>query len=103
MDVRGYVVHHDVQHGISLLCLLILLVFFRTLRLFVRALFLLIDEVCMPHPDYVLMVHLFMDLQLTILVVFVLTDLLHGDHLACRLQGAHVDFGEGANSAFDLR
>ena len=48
------------------------------------------------------MVHLFMDLQLTALVCFVLCDLLDGNYLSSALQRAHENFSEGADSALDF-
>ena len=101
MDVRGDVIHHYVELGLFwLVLLLIFLVSF--LFFFGLLLFLQVDEVGMAHPNNVLVMKLFVDLQFATLVGLVLPDFLHGDDLSRALHRAHKDFCESTDSALDL-
>ena len=82
IDVGGDVVHHDVKLA----------------RIFVAC----VKEGVLD-PDYVLVVHLFMDLQLTALVLLVLLKLLDCDYQATLGKSAHIDNCKGPMAALDLR
>ena len=56
----------------------------------------------MSHSDYVLVVHLLVDLKLSALVCLILLYLFNRHNLAIALQSAHENFSKGADAALNL-
>ena len=93
VDIRGNIIHHNVQLGLFAL-------FFPISSL--AFLLLDVDEVSMSQPYDVLMVHLFVDLKLTTFICFVLSNFFNSNVFARTFKSAHPNSGESANSTLDL-
>ena len=82
--------------------LVILSLFLSTLLFWLLWVRVQLDEVSVAHPDNILMMHLFMDLELSAFVLLVLLELLDGNDFARRLQRAHEHLRESALPTLDL-